>query len=179
MRRQVTAPVETFEPVDLRRRWLAIIAGTVVAQFAYWPIALSVPVRSAEDTAAIAAPLMALGLGVVPFAFLALAFFSRHRAFPMATLKGLGLFLLVGPALIVLLDVAIGAAVGLAAGGVVALQREEAHSRRWRWIAVAVMTIYLAVVFMLDQAFALMSGAVLPFAVHGLVDQAAETRPTT
>lgn len=167
--------METFEPVDLRRRWLAITAGTVVVQFAYWPVVGSVAARE-SDTTAIAPELLAVGLGVVPFAFLALGFFSRHPRFPMATLKGLGLFILVGAPLIVLVNVVVGMAVGLAAGGVTALQREEVHPGRWRWIAVAVMAAYLLAIHFVAVEFALMSGAVLPFAVHGLVDQAAETR---
>lgn len=167
--------METFEPVDLRRRWLAITAGTVVMQFAYWFVLFSLAVQEDESTA-FGAELVVVGLAVVPFAFLALAFFSRHPRFPMATLKALGLFVLVGAPLMVLLDVRVGAAAGLAAGGVVALQREEVHSGRWRWIGVAVMTVYLTVLFAVSPSFAAVSGAVLPFTVHGLVDQAAETR---
>ncbi len=162
-------------PIDLRRRWIAIIVGTVVLQFTYWPIVGSVAVRAAEGTE-FSPGLLALGLALAPFAFMALAFTSRHPRAATATLKGLGLFILVGLPLIVLLDVMAGAVAGLGAGGAVALRRDEVHSAKARWIAVGVATIYVMVLRLVAVEFALVSGAVLPFAIHGLVDQAAETR---
>ena len=38
------------------------------------------------------------------------------------------------------------------------------------------MVAYLFVLRLIAVDYALLSGAVLPFAIHGLVDQAAETR---
>lgn len=162
------------EPLDLRRRWLAITLGTVVMQFAYWPTVGAIGTRGSGETV-VAGELLVLGLAIVPFSFMVLAAASRHPNFAMATLKGLGLFILIGVPLIVL-DALTGAAAGLAAGGVVALRRDAVHSLRWRWIAVAVTVVYLFVLRLFALEFALMSGAVLPFTVLGLVDQAAETR---
>ena len=166
----------TTEPVDLRRRWLAISLATVVLQFAYWPVVGSLGTTT-DGERVIAWPLLAIGMAIVPFALMALAFLSRPPNPAKDTLAALGLFLLVGPTLIVLLDPMVGMVVGLAAGGVAALQRDpDVHSIRWRWIAVAAVLVYVVVLLLLVPGFALVSGAVLPFTVHGLVDQAAETR---
>ena len=166
----------TTEPIDLRRRWLAISLATVVAQFAYWPVIASLGTTT-EGERVVVWPLVAIGMGIVPFALLALAFLSRQPNPASATLKALGLFILVGPPLVVLLDPLVGMVAGLAAGGLGALQRDETvHRLSWRWIAVAVLTVYIVVLVLVAPDFALVSGAVLPFGVHGLVDQAAETR---
>ena len=167
------------EPVDLRRRWLVITLATVVMQFAYWPIALGAGLASETDEtlAGASGGLLALGLAMVPFAFMALAFGSRHLRAPGAVLRAMGLFLLVGLPLAVLLNTVVGTMAGLAAGGVVALRREDdVHPVRWRWWAVVAATVYLMVLLVVAPEFALISGAVLPFTVLGLVDQAAETR---
>ena len=166
----------TTEPVDLRRRWLAISLATVAMQFAYWPVVGALGTTT-DGERVVALPLVLIGIGVVPFALLGLALLSRHPNPGSATLKSLGLFLLVGPPLIVILDPMVGMTAGLAAGGVTALHRDpDVHPIRWRWIAVAVLTVYVVVLLVVIPPFAVVSGAILPFTVHGLVDQAAETR---
>lgn len=164
------------EPVDLRRRWLVITLATVVMQFAYWPILFAR--GAAEDvSSAVSGGMVAFGVALVPFVFMALAFGSRHPRAPSAVLKAMGLSLLVGLPTIVILNVAVGVAAGFAAGGVVALARDpELHPLRLRWWAVIGMTVYLFALVLTVPDFAIMSGAVLPFTVLGLVDQAAETR---
>lgn len=164
------------EPLDLRRRWLAITLGTVVMQFAYWPVVGSLGLRESGEVGSVAVELALFGAAIVPFAFLALAAASRHPDVGMATLKALGLCVLIAPALIAVAGPFVGTVAGLSAGGVVALRRDDVHSLRWRWIAVVVTVVYVVVLGLFTAEFALMSGAVLPFAVHGLVDQAAETR---
>jgi hypothetical protein len=175
----LSTPVSTAsgaEGTDLRRRWLVISLATIVMQFAYWPMIASLGTRDDGATAVAQGPL-AFGLAFVPFAFMALAFGSRHDNAPMATLKALGLFLLVAMPLVVIVDPMVGIVSGLTAGGTAALQRDpDLHDLRWRWIAVGVVTVYVFVLRVVAVEFALMSGAVLPFAVHGLVDQAAEAR---
>ena len=155
---------------------MAIVVATVVVQFAYWPVVGSLG-TSAEGETAVAVPLLAVGMATVPFAMLVLALVSRQPDGGSATLQALGLFLLVGPALVVLVGPLTGMVAGLSSGGVAALQRDRhVHPLAWRWIAVAAVTVYTLVLQFVAVEFALMSGAVLPFAVHGLVDQAAETR---
>ena len=166
----------TTEPVDLRRRWLAISLATVVMQFGYWPVIGSLGTTTDGDRVVVW-PLVAIGMGIVPFALMALAFLSRQPNPASATLRALGLFIVLGPPLIVLVDPMVGMVAGLAAGGVAALQRDpDVHSVRWRWWAVGAVTVYVVVLLLVLPAFAVVSGAVLPFTVHGLVDQAAESR---
>lgn len=163
-------------PIDLRRRWIVITVATVVMQFAWWPTLAGIATASGEDST-FALGLFALGLSLVPAAFLALAFGSNHPRAAGATLRAMGLFLLVSLPVVVVLDGLVGMAAGLAAGGAVALDLDpDVHSRRWRWIAVGAMVAYLFVLRLIAVDYALLSGAVLPFAIHGLVDQAAETR---
>jgi hypothetical protein len=165
------------DPLPLKTRWLALTAATMVYQFSYWPIVAG----ATADTDPVAAEalemgvgMVAFGLALVPFVFLVLAFASRHLQAPMAALKGMGLFLLIGLPL-GLFDVAVGTAVGYAAGAVPALRGVAGVDvRRRRWIAVGVLFVYLAVLRVLVPPFALLSGAVLPLMIHGLVDQASD-----
>lgn len=162
--------------IDLRRRWIVITVATVVMQFAYWPTLAGIATASGEDST-FAGGMFALGLAVVPATFLVLAFGSNHPRAAGATLRAMGLFLLVALPVVVVLDGLVGMAAGLAAGGAAALDLDpDVHRRRWRWIAVAVMAAYLLLLRLVAVDYALLSGAVLPFAIHGLVDQAAETR---
>lgn len=167
--------VTAADGVDLRRRWLVITLATVVMQFAYWPMVAAFADRDTGADAVATGPL-ALGLAILPFAFMALAFGSRHPEAPVASLKALGWFVLLAVPLVVVVDPLVGIVAGLTAGGTTALQRDEVHSVRWRWAAVGVTAVYVLVLRIVVVDFAIMSGAVLPFTVHGLVDQAAETR---
>ena len=81
-------------PIDLRRRWIVITVATVVMQFAWWPTLAGIATASGEDST-FALGLFALGLSLVPAAFLALAFGSNHPRAAGATLRAMGLFLLV------------------------------------------------------------------------------------
>lgn len=162
--------------VDLRRRWLVIALATAVMQFAYWPMVASLGTRADGATAVAQGPL-AFGLAIVPFAFMVLAFGSRHDNPATGTLKAMGWFLVLALPVVVIVDPMVGIVSGLTAGATSALQAEEhVHSIRWRWIAVGVVTVYVFVLLLVAVEFAIVSGAVLPFTVHGLVDQAAETR---
>jgi hypothetical protein len=164
------------ETLSLRGRWLALTAATMVYQFSYWAIVAGATAdpETAQGLES-ASGLLAFGFAVVPFVFLVLAFASRHPRAPGAALKAMGVFLLVGLPL-GLVNVVVGTAVGVAAGGVLALRPVEGVStRKRRWIAVVALALYLGALIFLP-AFQLMSGAVLPLAIHGLVDQAVAER---
>ncbi len=157
--------------LSLRGRWLAIIAGTAVLQFSYW-LVLQGTATAQEGGAG----LIALGMAVVPFVFLVLAFASRHPNAPGATLRAMGWFLVVGVPLGLLSSV-LGMAVGLSLGGVVALAPlPDLVTRRQRYLAVLGLLGYLIVLLVVAPGFAVASAAALPFAVHGIVDQTAEER---
>ena len=160
------------EPLSPGGRWLVIALATVALQFSYWSFVRSAT-SAMDDESSLG--LLALGLGLAPLVFLVVAFGSRHPNAPMAVLKAMGLFLVVGAPL-GLLDVTVGVATAYAAGGVTALRREpEIHSLRWRVIAVVLLAIYLVVIIVVPE-LQRMSGAVLPFMVLGIADSVHETR---
>jgi hypothetical protein len=161
------------ETLSLKGRWLALTAATLVYQFSYWAIVAGATADAdSPEGLESGVGLLAFGLAVVPFVFLVLAFASRHPRAPGAALKAMGVFLLVGLPL-GLVNVVVGTAVGFAAGGVLALRPVDGvDTRKRRWIAVVALALYLGVLLVVLPAFGLVSGAVLPLAIHGLVDQA-------
>lgn len=159
-------------PLTARQRWIAITLATVVAQLAYWPTLVGTVAPSEDIEPQLG--MLAVGLALVPFALATLAFASRHANAAGATVRAMGLFLLVGIPLGVFVPV-FGVAIGLAAGGVVALRGPDGvRTLRWRWIGVAGLAIYLLVLFELAPQLGLLTGATVPFALHGLIDQGAE-----
>jgi hypothetical protein len=158
----------------LRGRWLAITAATVLLQFSYWLILDGAAPPVADE---VSGGLIALGLALVPFVFLVLAFGSRHPRAAGAVLRAMGLFLVVGVPLAVA-DVVVGLVLGYALGGLVALRPPAGVEGvgRARGIAVGAGIAYLIVVRLISPGFAVFTGAVLPFTVLGLADQALEGR---
>jgi hypothetical protein len=162
-------------PLSSRRRWVSLTAATIVLQFSYWPIIGSLGAGEAGD-----AGLLWLGLAVVPFVFLVLAFTSGHPRAPGATGLAMGLFLLIALP-VALLDLLVGLVAGFGAGAVLALRFDpERHSRRGRAIAVTAASVYTLALVLLQHLlpvlgpFAVVSGAVIPLAVVGIADEAAE-----
>ena len=99
MSRRDAGRVAGIAPLSPQQKWKAITIGTLVLLPAFWAIAHRARVgRVRRATAASRNPaaFIAFGLALVPFVFLALAFVSEHPAAPMATVKAMGLFLLVG-----------------------------------------------------------------------------------
>jgi hypothetical protein len=154
---------------------LAIAAATVLLQFSYWPIltgatGLFLAERSLGP--------VYLGLALVPFVFLVLAFGSRHPRASGAVLRGMGLFILVGLPVGAMVGPLLGVPAGYAVGGITALRPPDGFSRvgRARGIAVLLGLVYLVVMAFVAPFFAAFVGAVLPFTVLGLADQALEWR---
>jgi hypothetical protein len=160
------------EPLTPRRRWGVLTAATALMFLSYSSIVESLGAGDADG-----AGLLWLGMAVVPFVFLVLAFGSRHPRAPGATGKAMGLFLLVALPL-GLANVVAGLVAGFGAGAVIALRPDEGvTSYRRRWIAVASATVYVLVLLLLSSQvpvlapFAVVSGAVLPLAVVGIADE--------
>ncbi len=167
----MTARSERRGELSLRGRWLAIIAATAAQQFSYWFV-----LEGTANAEAGGVGLLALGLALVPFVFMVLAFGSRHPNPPSAILRAMGWFIVVGVP-VGLFSTVLGVAVGASLAGVVTLAPlGHVDTRRARYLAVLGLAGYLIVLLVVSPGFAIISGAVLPFAVHGLVDQAIEER---
>lgn len=154
---------------------MAIAAATVLLQFSYWPILTGATGLFRDDPSL--GPVY-LGLALVPFVFLVLAFGSRHPRASGAVLRGMGLFLLVGLPVGAMAGPLLGVPAGYAVGGITALRPPDGFSRvgRARGIAVFAGLLYLVVMAIVAPLFAAFIGAVLPFAVLGLADQGLEWR---
>lgn len=150
--------------------WVAVGVATLISMISAWAllIALAAAVDRADGeevaTTAITTPLT-IGLILVPFAFGALAFISRHPRPSGAVLRAVLLAPIAVIVLFVARDPVAAAVAGLGAGGVVALRPTEAGLRPRVW-AVALTTIYTAVLAYVLGAAAL---TVLPLTFPALV----------
>lgn len=161
-----------------RRRWGSVVAASVVMQFSYWFIVSEVVSAGVEGAESSAAPI-ALGLAVAPFVFLVLAFSSGHPRAPLAVLKAMGLFLVLGLSL-GLLDVVLGLVTGFAAGGAVTLRaRGDDPPVRARGVAVLTASLYVLLLLLLIPSFGVVTGAVLPLMVIAIADQLVDERRGT
>jgi hypothetical protein len=165
------------KPVSARRKWAAISVATVImAVSVFFMLYGAVEGAVLYETAAPGPP-FALGLALVPFAFLALAFISGHPAAPGAVVVAL---LVAVPIALVLAalgrDVVTGVAAGYGAGGVVALRREYHQSRRARIIAMVVTTVYVFATLRIDAATGVTAACLLPFVALGIADLAGDWR---
>jgi hypothetical protein len=157
--------------VTPRSRWLAIIAASMLLQLPYW-VATFAFVAAHEDEPVPMTPVL-FALAFVPLVFILLAFVSRHPRAPGATLKAMGLFLLIGPAA-TLLNPVVGIVAGFGAGGIVALRPSGVPGGlRARMLALVLGCAYLFVLLVVIGAgeFAIVSGAALPFGVLGIADE--------
>jgi hypothetical protein len=164
-------------PLTPTRKWRAITVATVLLAPACWAMLAGLVSGSADDAAAPgnAAALVAFGLALVPFVFVALAFLSEHPAAPGAVLRAMGLSLLVGVVVSALAqDAVTGIVAGIGAGGVVALRTEAGQSRRARVLAVALAAVYTLVLARTAGSIVLLAAPIFPFTGIGVADHVAE-----
>ena len=157
------------------RKWFAITLATLVMMVCYSAILFGVAggfLGEGEDGAAMA---LAAGLIGVPAVFLGLAFVSRHPQAPKATLKAMGLFLLVGLP-VSLLSLPAGMVGGFGAGGVVALRLGPTDTTRARAWAVALSASYIMVVGQIVPPIDALVGSVFPFLAIGAADSITRKR---
>ena len=116
-----------IDPLSPQRKWRAILFATLLLVPAYWGIVIGVvAVASDNPDAPPAGPPIALGLTLLPFVFIVLAFFSTHPRAPAAVLKAMGLTLLIGiPVSAIAPDAITGLVAGIGAGGIAALRSDE------------------------------------------------------
>jgi hypothetical protein len=138
-----------------QRKWRAIAVATVLFVPATWSVAL--------------------GLALLPFAFVALAFLSEHEDAPRAAVRAMALSVVVGLVVsFVAMDLATGVVAGVGAGGIVALRAGPGHTWQARAIAVAVAATYT---FVLSNGMGVVLLApVLPLTGIGVADHLSERR---
>jgi hypothetical protein len=166
------------EPLSPRRKWRAITLATLLLVPAYWAILGGlVSLVSDRKDAPNAGPLIAFGLAVLPFVFVALAFLSEHPRAPGAVLKAMALSILVGiPVSALAADAVTGLVAGVGAGGVAALRADLAHNWKARSIAVLAASAYVFVLVRTAGDVALLLAPVLPFMSIGVADHLSERR---
>ena len=115
---------------------------------AFWALLAGLVAAATDDSAGSeaepnAAVGLAVGLTVVPFVFVALAFLSEHPRAPGAVLRAMGWSLLVGiPVSALAGDAVTGIVAGVGAGGIQALRMDDPQNWRARALAVLVASAY-------------------------------------
>jgi hypothetical protein len=176
--RRRRSPLAGAAALSPQRKWRAITIATVLLAPAMWSVVIGAVAAGSDDADAPAAgPLIAFGLCVIPFVFLALAFLSEHPRPSSGVVRAMVLCLLVGiPVSAVAADAVTGLVAGVGAGGVVALRADLDHSWRARALAVVVASVYAFVMVRLAGELLLVVAPALPFTALGLVDHLAERR---
>lgn len=120
---------------------------------------------------------LALGLILVPYVFIVLAFVSEHPSAPAAVLKAMGLTLAVGYLVSAFaLDAVTGLVAGVGAGGIVALRMDDGHNWRARALAVLFSVGYVFVIVRVASSLALLPAPIFPFTAIGIADHLSERR---
>ncbi len=165
-----------MEPLSPRKKWRAILAATLLLLPAYWSLVAGiVAIASDRGSAPDAGPLIAFGLALVPFVFVALAFLSEHPRAPGAVVRAMGLTLLVGiPVSAAAPDAVTGVVAGIGAGGIAALRADGDHSWKARSLAVLMVTAWAFVTVRVVPEAALLLSPALPFTSIGVADHLSE-----
>jgi hypothetical protein len=166
----------TASPVGEEPRPLgwAIFVGTLVQAVSFGSLVVGVA-ASTSDRGEAAGPYYALGFILVPIMCAVVAFMSKHAQAPMATLKGMGVWLVIGVPL-VLLHPVIGLGTGFAAAGAMTLRSDVLRPRRNRVWAVVATALYLALLLFVLPQSAVLAGAVAPLLAIRAADLLTERR---
>ncbi len=165
-------------PLPPRRKWRAILLATLLFVPSYWALLAGlVSLASDGEAAPNAGALLALGLALIPFVFIVLAFLSEHPRAPGAVLKAMGLSLLVGiPVSALAGDAVTGLVAGIGAGGTSALRKDDPDDWKPRALAVALAAVYVFVTLRTVSEAGILLGPVLPFTSLGVADLLAQRR---
>ncbi len=165
-------------PLSPPRKWRAITIATLVFAPGYWAILAGlVALASDEADREPPASLIAFGVAIVPFVFIALAFLSEHPRAPVAVVKAMGMALLIGTLVSALAgDAVTGIIAGVGAGGVCALRRDDPHTTGARAWGVVLASVYTFVLVRSVGAPALVPAVVFPLTAVGLADLLSERR---
>jgi hypothetical protein len=171
-----------MQPLSPQRKWRAIMVATLVLVPGFWALLAGLVAGAADDSAGReAAPnvaiALAVGLAVVPFVFVALAFLSEHPRAPGAVLRAMGWALLVGIPLSALAgDAVTGIVAGVGAGGIQALRMDDPQNWRARAWAVVVASVYTLVLVRTAGALVLLPAPIFPLTAIGIADHLSERR---
>lgn len=167
------------DPLPPRVKWKAITLATLLLVPAFWGLLAGLVAIAGGDTEDAPSPgaAIALGLAVIPFVYVVLAFLSEQRSAPTAVLKAMGLTLVVGvPVSVLAADAVTGLIAGIGSGGIVALRADRDHSRRARVVAVVAASLYTFALIRVAGPIALLPAPVLPFTAIGVADHLSERR---
>jgi hypothetical protein len=171
-----------MQPLSPVRKWRAIMVATLVLVVAFWALLAGMVAAATDDSpGSEGEPALALGLAVglavIPFVFVALAFLSEHPRAPAAVLRAMGWALLVGiPASALAGDAVTGIVAGVGAGGIQALRMDEPQNWRARALAVLVASVYTLVLARVAGAIVLLPAPVFPLTAIGIADHLSERR---
>ena len=130
---------------------------------------------STSDEAVAAGPAFALGFILVPVACATVAFVSRHPNAPIATLKGMGAWLVIALPFS-LMNPIIGLSVGFTSSGALTLRPDTLRPGRYRMLAVVGTAIYVVVLILILPQAAIVAGAVTPLLAVRVADLLTEQR---
>ena len=178
MLRTRRSPVVGVVALTPRRMWRAILIATLLFVPSYWALLAGIVAASSEEAGAPnAGPLLALGLSLLPFVFIVLAFLSEHPRAPGAAVRAMGLAILVGiPVSALAADAVTGLVAGVGAGGIAALRSDAVRAWRPRALGVLAASAYVVLMLRLTGALVLVVAPALPFTAIGVADHLAERR---
>jgi hypothetical protein len=171
-----------MQPLSPVRKWRAIMVATLVLVVAFWALLAGLVAeatndssgREAEPNAALG---LAVGVAVIPFVFVALAFLSEHPRAPGAVLRAMGWSLLVGiPVSALAGDAVTGIVAGVGAGGIQALRMDDPQNWRARALGVLVASAYTFVLARVAGGLVLLPAPIFPLTAIGIADHLSERR---
>ncbi|HET6833958.1 MAG TPA: hypothetical protein VFH30_08810 [Acidimicrobiales bacterium] len=171
-----------MQPLSPARKWRAIMLATLVLVLAFWVLLAGLVAGATDDNSGSeaepnAALGLVVGLAVIPFVFVVLAFLSEHPRAPGAVLRAMGWALLVGiPASALAGDAVTGIVAGVGAGGIQALRMDYPQNWRARAWAVLVASVYALVLVRVAGALVLLPAPIFPLTAIGIADHLSERR---
>jgi hypothetical protein len=168
-----------MNPLSPKRKWQAITIATLLLVPGYWSLLAGLVGTAVDDTAD--APdvgaSIALGVAIIPFVFIVLAFMTEQPRAPRAVLRAMVMAVLIGlPATAIAGDPVTGIVAGVGAGGIVAIRSEPEFGWRARAGAVALAAIYTFVLVRAGSLLVLLPAPIFPLTAIGLADHYVEWR---